>query len=414
MSAAPSALGIGAGITGQVNSNASNTWDSKTSTNQSLAEALDYANRFASSQQAREARDSFLRATSSSSDQNLKGLSEQFGASLAEARTRTLDAARIEDSYQRYSHDLSNSEARDYRLSQNETQDLVNFMHREMEANPVLAASGFAPGKIALTPPQEEVRNVLIEKFMAERIEAMHRDLGLAPDPTIKLPASRTTASIVDWHDGNSAGLAARAPRIAVGPAGRDRPLEARVAGDIDAGHARLQGSGASMRGALLTGHREADGLTAAVGAAHHATLGQTMPIAGNMLALARQHGLAVKPGVRLDGLSPLMAPGIEAVSRAARELGLPHGVVTSGREGRHKHGSLHYEGRALDFRGNTLTIGQGRSLERLVQRQLGTDYQVQFEVFPAQPDRNHLHVEHDPKARPGKASSPTNRLKSE
>jgi hypothetical protein len=122
----------------------------------------------------------------------------------------------------------------------------------------------------------------------------------------------------------------------------------------------------------------------------------RTGTIDGNAVALA--NGVEVKnAGVRISRLDANMAPVIEAVATAARRLGLPTPVITSGNDSRHMNGSLHYSNRALDFRGNNITDAQGRQLEAEVRAILGDRYDVHFEIFPDRPSNDHLHVEYDP-----------------
>jgi LysM repeat protein len=113
--------------------------------------------------------------------------------------------------------------------------------------------------------------------------------------------------------------------------------------------------------------------------------------------AVAAANGVAVKSGsVKLGQLDPQMEPVIRAVAAIARQQQLPSPVITSGNDSRHKRGSLHYADRALDFRGNNITVAQGRALRDAVRTSLGGRYDVEFEVF-VNATNNHLHVEYDP-----------------
>jgi hypothetical protein len=117
--------------------------------------------------------------------------------------------------------------------------------------------------------------------------------------------------------------------------------------------------------------------------------------IDGNVVA--RRHGVAVRDsGVRIGKLHPKMGPVIAAVAEAARTLGLPQPVITSGNDSAHSAGSLHFKGRALDFRGKNITDAQGRALEAAVRSIIGGAYDVIFEIKP-NPASDHLHVEYDP-----------------
>jgi hypothetical protein len=113
--------------------------------------------------------------------------------------------------------------------------------------------------------------------------------------------------------------------------------------------------------------------------------------------ALAALHGVGVKSdAVKISSLHPAMGPVIIAVAQAAKALGLPKPVITSGNDSGHKQGSLHFRNRALDFRGNNITIAKGKTLAAEVAKIVGKDYDVLFETF-VNAANNHLHVEFDP-----------------
>ncbi|KQT31175.1 hypothetical protein ASG29_14410 [Sphingomonas sp. Leaf412] len=114
--------------------------------------------------------------------------------------------------------------------------------------------------------------------------------------------------------------------------------------------------------------------------------------------AVAADAGVAVKSdAVHISRLDASMQPAIAAVARAAERLGLPAPVITSGNDSTHSTRSLHYTDRALDFRGNNITVAQGRAFQDEVRGILGADYDVVFETFPGNASNNHLHVEFDP-----------------
>ncbi len=117
--------------------------------------------------------------------------------------------------------------------------------------------------------------------------------------------------------------------------------------------------------------------------------------IDGNAVAAA--NGVRVKGGgVRIGRLDASMALVIRTVAEIAAQQRLPVPVITSGNDSRHGRRSLHYANRALDFRGNNITVAQGRALQAAVRQRLGDAYDILFETFP-DPANNHLHVEHDP-----------------
>ena len=96
-----------------------------------------------------------------------------------------------------------------------------------------------------------------------------------------------------------------------------------------------------------------------------------------------------LKAGVVIDGLDiEVMRPVITAVRDACRVRGVPC-VITAGLDGKHKKGSKHYKGRALDFRTRQLDDPQAFTVE--IRTKLGDAYDVVLES-------THLHIEYDPK----------------
>ena len=84
------------------------------------------------------------------------------------------------------------------------------------------------------------------------------------------------------------------------------------------------------------------------------------------------------------------------AVVNARNVLGYPGDtVVTSGNDKSHTKGSLHYQGRALDFRVHGLTTIQIQAWAASIRRRLGAEYQVLTESLGT--PNAHIHVEYDP-----------------
>ncbi|MCX7282684.1 MAG: hypothetical protein NTX28_01345 [Novosphingobium sp.] len=114
----------------------------------------------------------------------------------------------------------------------------------------------------------------------------------------------------------------------------------------------------------------------------------------GNVIAAA--NGVGVKSAaVKISKLHPKMEAVIVTVAKVVRTLGLPTPVITSGNDSKHMNGSLHYSWRALDFRGNNVTVAIGKKFAQEVSASLGKDYDVAFETF-LNASNNHLHVEYD------------------
>ena len=101
---------------------------------------------------------------------------------------------------------------------------------------------------------------------------------------------------------------------------------------------------------------------------------------------------MQIKNGVILSGLDIHMQPVLKAADRVWRDHGQEL-VVTSGLEGTHSAGSLHYYGRALDFR----TRFWERSEQEEVLKEMTTileDTEYEYDLIL---HSTHLHVEYDP-----------------
>lgn len=101
---------------------------------------------------------------------------------------------------------------------------------------------------------------------------------------------------------------------------------------------------------------------------------------------------MLIKPGVDLRGIRPEMVLAVIAADRIWQEAGYEL-VITSGRDGRHKPGSLHYSGNGLDFR--TLGAGMDKATARALAARLKTALGEQWDVID---EGDHIHVEFDPK----------------
>ena len=93
-----------------------------------------------------------------------------------------------------------------------------------------------------------------------------------------------------------------------------------------------------------------------------------------------------IKEGVSLVGLQIEMRVVLLTVSKVFRRFTDVEAVVTSGTEGRHTWGSLHYYGYALDFRTRDLTEAQLQKVRREIKKVLGDSYTVIAED-------SHIHI---------------------
>ena len=98
---------------------------------------------------------------------------------------------------------------------------------------------------------------------------------------------------------------------------------------------------------------------------------------------------LMLKPDVRIMGLRPEIILAIVIAERAYAEIGCEL-MLTSGIEGQHSAGSLHYAGCAVDLRTQNVPVGKLQPLVERIRAALGPDFDVVLES-------NHLHVELQP-----------------
>lgn len=98
-----------------------------------------------------------------------------------------------------------------------------------------------------------------------------------------------------------------------------------------------------------------------------------------------------IKPGVDLRGLGPQMVLAYVMADRVYHEIAGTACVITSGSDGKHGPNSLHYKGKALDFRTNSLRPEQVHPIFLALTQALGAQYDVVLED-------DHIHCEYDPK----------------
>jgi conjugal transfer mating pair stabilization protein TraG len=420
-------LSAQASLRGGLNGKSSDTRNTEqgVSSQNSNTDALQWLERESSSEAARQARESFFRATTSSTDSQVRGLGQEVAQDLRHAQSLSEEASRAEDQYQRWSNEFSQFERDGYALNKNLSQDFVRYAQTAMmdPQNRHLDQS-YHPGLVNMTPTQAITQDALVKQFMDDRVEQMHKDLGVVPDApagTIAGPSFSSADEVRAIGAAGMADIASRGPSVDVSGSARDVGLEDNVSGRLDGSVARLEDYGQGMRATLLGDRRQADNLGATAEARNDSWVIRTMPgVAGALRALgldgaaesplggqrvnlggvASAAGLDIKSGANLSSMDSSMAPALTAAAASAHALGLPQRVVTSARDSQHTRGSLHPEGKGVDLRGNDISVAQGRQWARDVRERLGSDYDVNFETFRDNPANNHLHIEHDPKPR--------------
>lgn len=94
----------------------------------------------------------------------------------------------------------------------------------------------------------------------------------------------------------------------------------------------------------------------------------------------------------------PLSLPMLKAyalIDESHQALTGKEAVITSGQDGTHMRGSLHYEGRAIDLRvWYTDHVGRTAYWATMLAERLGEDYDV---LYGNKGHWNHIHLEYDP-----------------
>lgn len=97
---------------------------------------------------------------------------------------------------------------------------------------------------------------------------------------------------------------------------------------------------------------------------------------------------MRIKPGVKMQGVSPELVLGLTVAESIYRERSYDL-TVTSLLDGEHSKNSLHYSGNAADLR--IWQVSNPAALAQELQDALGDDWDVVAE-------RTHIHVEYQPK----------------
>ena len=97
---------------------------------------------------------------------------------------------------------------------------------------------------------------------------------------------------------------------------------------------------------------------------------------------------MKIKEGASIQGLDIRMRSALIA----ADKLWITHGhelVITSGLDGEHSAGSLHYYGLAVDFRTRYFDVMCQRRISKTLGLELGNNFDVILH-------KSHIHVEYD------------------
>jgi len=409
--------GLKAGIDANVLSQQTRNRTSGESVNERISKGLSFLSAESTSDNATHSRENFTRAVSTSGSSELEGLSQRRDASLTEARSHSLEAGRLEEVGKRYERQISEIESGGFQTSRDYSQNWQNFAAGELARNEGLRDSGYETWMrdVDLNDRQRQTRNVLEERFRNSFIEEMRNDLG----PIGPLPSSgiaQPAGDVKEWGSNQAGVVTNSGPSVKVRSDSRDASLTSLVGDRIEGANERMDAHQFDANFSNGDLHRRGEAMFTGSANAQNLSLGETMPIFGplfergssgsapgggtsfNATGYIRENGMSIKSGTNVTTLDSRMAPAISAVAQESQRLGLSPRTVTSAQDRTHTPGSLHPDGKALDFRGNNITITQGRALARGVSARLGPDYDVAYETFPRDPDNNHLHAEYDPK----------------
>jgi hypothetical protein len=103
---------------------------------------------------------------------------------------------------------------------------------------------------------------------------------------------------------------------------------------------------------------------------------------------------MKLKPGVKLTDLVPQMVLAARIIEGVYDNYRCEC-VITSGNDSKHGANSLHYKGRALDFRTKNYA-GDKRALRDEIKEALGDDFDVILEDLGGV--NEHIHTEYEPK----------------
>ncbi len=250
---------------------------------QALSRVADYAYKESNSTQARQAREDFTRATSSSSDSELKSLSDRYSASLSDTRSYSNEASRTQEAYERHNQDFSEAASRGYSLSQDETQEFVTYAQQALRApeNSLLASTGWQPRLVAATPEQEQVKQILLKQFMDDKVDQVRQDLGVSFPELGTLsgerPAITSAEGVQSFGEANIGAISARGPNVTVRANSGDASVKEEAAERIADGSFRLTSEGLALGNKVSGAEGVASALEDRVDERNHESIGSSL-----------------------------------------------------------------------------------------------------------------------------------------
>ena len=105
----------------------------------------------------------------------------------------------------------------------------------------------------------------------------------------------------------------------------------------------------------------------------------------------------SIKPGAALDDMAPAICEAIPLIANVFWSFGYK-ATITCGTDGKHKENSLHYEGKALDWRTWTDDVGtqMAYDLKMAICREILRELASLSDRFQFEIESTHIHIEYD------------------
>jgi conjugal transfer mating pair stabilization protein TraG len=221
----------------------------RVSADQAYNEVRDFVRNEINSEEARSARDSFTRDTSSITNSNGEALTERLGASISHANDVSVRSSRAEEAFERFSKDNAISAGSGYNVSANDSQEFANFATERLLSDSTLRQFGSVPQILhPRTVEQAQVRDVLLGEFVTQKhdeLNQLRREMGLdTPVPlgqTLTAPPLSTRGQVQGFGERHRAAVRGEAPNVSVRTDSSDAALAGQVEGRIASGAQRIE-----------------------------------------------------------------------------------------------------------------------------------------------------------------------------
>lgn len=255
---------------------------------QRMEESISSAERMANSETATQARETFYRTTASSSNSELRGLSQETQASLSETRSASRDVSRAEETYARYSNEVQQARSQGIQYGSNLSQEFANWWETVGKNDPSnldVRMSGWDPQMVSPTANQVRARDTAVGRFLDGKLEQMRNDFGIDPSKvsqSLEGPASSSIESVKQFSDTSMAAVSGAGPTVSVASSARDEGLRDEVAERIGEGQAAVEDRGVDLRRQHAAMGLDASEMRASVAERQGGSLWDNMPIAGD------------------------------------------------------------------------------------------------------------------------------------